>query len=415
MAKGPLSLPFKTAEYDARAQRLKARIEAKGLDAIVLSGPESHYWLTGYETTGFHSFPQAMIVSRDGMRLLVTRQLEVENATDNAYGLPVKGYQDDESPGQAIAKGLLDMGLGHATVGVEKKVPWLVTDVYEALVSNAPSARFIDASGTVELLRSVKSPAELAYVRQAARAVEAAMKAGVETVREGASEYRVAAEVHRARIEAESHFIRNPSYIVSGPRAALAHATWIGRTIKRGEVVFFELGANVRHYDAALMRCAVVGPADDFMKRGSEASLDALDAVIKAIRPGAIARDIHGIAQRTLDKHGFGKYFDHRVGYGIGIEFLTWIERGGMSLDPGSEQVLEPNMTFHLIPHFKIPGRYTLGFSETVRVTEKGCEVVTNFPRVLFERPLKGARAAKAAKAKTKAKGTPKGKTRRRR
>ena len=408
MPKGPLSLPFTPAEYDTRAARLKARLDEKGLDAIILAGPESHYWLTGYETTGFHSFPQALIVARDGMRLLVTRQLEVENATDNAYGLPVKGYQDDESPGQAVAKGLLDMGLGHATVGVEKKVPWLITDVYEALVRAAPGARFVDASGTVELLRSVKSAPELAYIRKAARAVEAAMKAGVDAVREGASEYHVAAEVHRARIEAESHFIRNPTYIVSGPRAALAHATWIGRTIKRGEVVFFELGANVRHYDAALMRCAVVGPATDFMKRGSEASLAALDAVIKAIKPGAVAREVHALAQRTLDKHGFGHYFDHRVGYGIGIEFLTWIERGGVSLDPGSDQVLEPNMTLHLIPHFKVQGRFTLGFSETVRVSEKGCEVITNFPRVLFERPLKGARAAKAKKPKSKAKASAK-------
>ena len=403
-----LALPFKSAEYDARAARLRARLEEKGLDAIVLAGPESHYWLTGYETTGFHSFPQALIAARDGTRLMVTRQLEIENATDNAYGLPAVSYRDDENPGQSVAKGLLDMGLGHATVGVEKKVPWLVTDVYEALVRNAPSARFVDASGTVETLRAVKSPAELAYMRKAARAVEAAMRAGLDEVREGASEYRIAAEVHRARIEAESHFIRNPSYIVSGPRSALAHATWIGRTVKKGDVVFFELGANVRHYDAALIRCAVVGRASDDVRRASDASHEALEATIKAIKPGAVAREVHAVAQKSLDARGFGANFDHRVGYGIGIEFLTWIERGGISLDAGSNQILEPNMTLHLITHFKVPGRYSIGFSETVRVSETGAEVLTRFPRVLTEAPLKsGGTARNQTKTKAPAKRKP--------
>jgi Xaa-Pro dipeptidase len=397
------SLPFSPEEYEKRFERLKARLDARGLDAVILCGPENQYWLTGYETTGFHSFPQALIATRGGERLLVTRQLEVENATDNAYRLPARGYQDDESPGAAIAKGLLDLGLGSKSVGVEKKVPWLITDVFENLVRAAPSARFTDVSGMTEMLRSVKSTAEIAYMRRAARAVEAAMRAGLDAVREGATEYDVAADVHHARIKAESHFIRNPSYIVSGPRSALAHATWIGRTIERGDVVFFELGANVRHYDSALIRCAVVGKASDEIRRASDASRAALETAIKAIKPGVVARDVHRAAKAELDRHGFGKYFDHRIGYGIGVEFLTWIERGGVSLDGGSEQVLESNMTLHIIPYFKVPGQYSIGFSETVRVIDGGCEVLTSFPRTLTEAPL--ARAA-AGTTRASAKGS---------
>jgi Xaa-Pro dipeptidase len=408
--KQPLSLPFEPAEFDARFRRLREQMESRGLGAAVICGPESHYWLTGYETTGFHSFPQALIVTRGGDRLLVTRQLEIENATENAYNLPARGYQDDEHPGEAIAKGLLDLGLGRATIGVEKKVPWLVTDVYESLVRVASDARFVDSSGMVEMLRSVKSEAEIAYMRKAARALEAAMRAGLDAVREGASEYHIAAEVHRARIEAGSHFIRNPTYIVSGPRAALAHATWIGRDLEKGDAVFFEMGANFRHYDVGLIRCAVVGPAPDEYHRALDASRAALEAVIAAIKPGAIARDVHQVAVKELNRHGFGKYFDHRVGYGIGIEFLTWIERGGISLDNGSKQVIEPNMTFHLIPFVKLPGKTAMGLSETVLVTQKGCEVMTKFPRILTEAPLRGGRAkapAKAARAKPAKRAAP--------
>ena len=104
------------------------------------------------------------------------------------------------------------------------------------------------------------------------------------------------------------------------------------------------------------------------------------------LRPGAQARDVHAAAHTELDRLGFGHYFDHRIGYGIGIEFLTWIERGGLSLDAASTQIIEPNMTVHLIPFFKLPGKFSIGASETVMVTGNGCEVLeTGCPRRRFE------------------------------
>ena len=379
-------LPFEPAEFDARLDRLRAAMEARGLDAMLTFVQENQYWLRGYETTGFHSFPQALIVPARGDTLLVTRQLEIENATDNAYKLPAIGYQDDEEPGEAMARALVDMGLGSATVGVEKQTPWVTVGVYEILLRQAPDVRWEDCSGIIEMLRSVKSPAELAYMREAARCVGAAMRAGIEAVHAGASEFDLAAAVSAARINAGSHFTRNPTYIASGARSALGHASWIGRTLEPGDVIFFELGANIRHYDSALIRCAVAGAATDQMKACLEASSAALDATLAHVAPGAIARDVHKAALGALDKHGLAACFDHRIGYGIGIEFLTWIERGGLSLDPGSMQVLEPNMTIHLIPFLKVAGKFSLGSSETVRVTETGCEILdTGCPRVLSE------------------------------
>ena len=123
---------------------------------------ESQFWLTGYTTTGFHSFPQGLIACADGRRLLVTRQLEVENAEDNAHALPVVGYQDDEDPGAAVAKGLADMGLSKARIGIEKRTPWATIQVYEAIRERLPGATLVDSSGTFEMLRSVKSQAEIA-------------------------------------------------------------------------------------------------------------------------------------------------------------------------------------------------------------------------------------------------------------
>jgi Xaa-Pro dipeptidase len=380
------ALPFTGAEFNERTARLANSLKERGLDAIVTFVQENQYWVCGYETTGFHSFAQGLIVTADGVKLLVTRQLEIENATDNSFELPAIGYQDGEDPGAAILRALLQSGLGDASIGLEKKTPWLTVEIFEALTAALPGARFQDCSGLIEQLRSVKSTAEVAYMRTAARAVGTAINAGISKVRAGVSEFEIAAAVSAARINAGSHFTRNPTYITSGIRSALGHASWTGRTVAADEIVYFELGANVRHYDAALIRTAVAGKASEEMKDCHAASISALDAALSCLKPGVRAKDVHAAADAELQRLGYGHLFDHRIGYGIGIEFLTWIERGGVSLDPSSTQPIKPNMTLHLIPFFKVPGKFSIGVSETVLVTLDGCEVLeTDCARKLFE------------------------------
>ena len=375
-------LPFEASEYEGRQARLRARLDERGLDAMLLSGPENQYYVTGYETTGFHSFPQTLIVPRAGRPLLVTRRLEEGNAAA-AHALACRGYRDDEDPAEALAHALRDIGLADKSIGVEKTVPWLTVRLFEGLQQALPAAKLVDVSGLVELMRAVKSPAEIAYMRQAAVAVAAGMRAGLEAIREGANERDVAAAVFPARIRAGSHFVRNPTYITAGPRSALAHATWLGRTLARGDVVFMEMGANVRHYDAALIRTAVIGPPSDDVRRAADASIAGLTAALATVRAGIPASAVYRATRDAIAREGCDRFFLHRAGYGIGIEFLTWIERGGVSLDAGSSTVLETNMTLHLVPYLLLPGVGSVGFSETVCVTDTGCDVLTDCRRVL--------------------------------
>ncbi|HXU91947.1 MAG TPA: Xaa-Pro peptidase family protein, partial [Methylomirabilota bacterium] len=262
---------------------------------------------------------------------------------------------------------------------------WLTVRLFEALQRALPSAKLVDVSGLVELMRAVKSPAEIAYMRQAAVAVAAGMRAGLAAIREGVNEREIAAAVFPARILAGSHFVRNPTYITAGPRSALAHATWLGRTLMRSDVVFLEMGANVRHYDAALIRTGIVGAPSDLLRRAADASLAGLTAALGTVRAGIPASDVYRATREAIAKEGCEQFFLHRAGYGIGIEFVTWIERGGVSLDAGSPTLLEANMTLHLVPYLLLPGVGSVGFSETVCVTADGCEVLTQCPRALTE------------------------------
>jgi len=216
-------------------------------------------------------------------------------------------------------------------------------------------------------------------------AVAAGMRAGLAAIREGVNEREIAAAVFPARILAGSHFVRNPTYITAGPRSALAHATWLGKTVVRGDIVFLEMGANVRHYDAALIRTGVVGPPGAELRRAADASLAGLTAALATVRAGIPAGEVYRATREAIAKEGCEQFFLHRAGYGIGVEFLTWIERGGVSLDAGSQTILQTNMTLHLVPYLLLPGLGSVGFSETVCVTDTGCEVLTKCPRALTE------------------------------
>src|SRR5690242_13642251 len=123
-------LPFDASEYEVRQGKLRDQLARRGLDAMLLSGPENQFYVTGYETTGFHSFPQTLIVPGSGPPLLVTRRLEESNAAA-AHALACRGYRDDEEPAVALAQALRDLGLAERTIGVEKTVPWLTVRLFE--------------------------------------------------------------------------------------------------------------------------------------------------------------------------------------------------------------------------------------------------------------------------------------------
>jgi IclR family KDG regulon transcriptional repressor len=142
---------------------------------------------------------------------------------------------------------------------------------------------------------------------------------------------------------------------------------------------------DYKRYGGAIMRPVSVGkPADD-TKRRAEVMVNALSAIIEAIRPGVASGAVDQAGRRIVEEAGLGKYWLHRTGYSIGVGFPPgWGEGHIFDLKPGDERKLESGMTFHLVPNLLIPGEGAMGFSETVLVTRNGCEVLTKIPRRLL-------------------------------
>jgi Xaa-Pro aminopeptidase len=393
MAKAPppphpsdYELPFTIAEYQGRLAMVRALMQDRDLDCLFVTGPENIYYLSGYQTTGYYVY-QALLVPRDGDPRFVVRKFETTNVQGLSWLKSAVGLEDWEDPLDGTQRALSACGAAEGRIGFEDRGFFLPPAILDGLRGRLSRATFVPASGIVERCRLIKSPAEVDYVRRAAAAAVAGMKAGIAEIRPGRTENHVAGAIYGGMLKAGSEYASSQPYVVTGARAALGHASWAGHRIRSEDTVYIEVGGCVRRYGGAIMRMVAVGPPSVEAKRTAGVMVKALDAIIGAIKPGTTSGAVDGAGRRIVEEAGLGKYWLHRTGYSIGLGFPPgWGEGHIFDLKPHDDRRLEAGMTFHLVPLLLIPDTGAMGFSETVLVTRTGCEVLTRIPRRLVVR-----------------------------
>jgi len=378
-------LMFSVEEFQSRLARTRERLSERGVAGMLVHTPENMYYLSGYHTPGYYAY-QAMLVPTSPAKppVLVVRRLEESNVREFSWIDTRRVYTDIEDPIELTAKVVKESGLEHATLAVEKSAWFLTVANLEALARLLPGVTFVDGSGVVEQGRVIKSPAEIAYIRKAARAAEAAMRAGLDTTAAGRTEDEVAAEIYRAAILAGCEYTSLPQFIASGYRSSITHATWAGRRIEPGDVVYYEVVGTVQRYSASLYRGATIGPPSDKIKRMSDATIAGLERVLETMKPGVPCGDVAEAWADAIVKGGFDRPHK-RAGYSIGISFPPdWGEGHILSLKYGEKRVLEPGMVFHVPSSIRDEGVALVGNSETILVTDRGSEALTHFPRQHF-------------------------------
>lgn len=381
-------MTFSMAEHRRRLDALRARMAERRLDAVIISDPENLAYLTEYQTTGYSYF-QSLVVPAVDEPFMVTRRLEATNVEARTWVERVYPYPDSGDAIETLRLALEEHGLNRAILGYERGSYFLPAHFQDRLRLALADARLIDCFGIVEVGRIVKSEEELVMMERAAAAAQAGMSAGLAAIRPGISENDVAAEVAAAMFRAGGEYPAVMPYITSGPRTMIGHATWEGREIRKGECVFLEVGGCMKRYHAALMRTCFVGEPDEQIRQASDTVLEAMQVSLDKIKPGMRLGEVDAISRKIIRKAApdFGGKQTSRCAYSIGIGFPPdWGEGHIMSIRHEDPRVLMPNTTFHFLPWVQIPGRGGIGFSETIRVTEDGCETLTNFPRELVLR-----------------------------
>ena len=377
-------LIFPMSEFERRLGELRQRMGQRGVDALITTTPENICYLTGFESPGHYYF-QALIVPLEGEPVMVPRRLEDSGVQALTWIEQSRPYEDFEDPMERLKATLEEFDLHTKLIGYEKNCWFFTAAQQEKLFNLLPATRFVDCSGLVEAGRVIKSEYEIELMKRAARTAEAGMRAGIEAIRPGITENDIAAEIHYAMIKAGSEWPAIAPFVASGERGAIGHATWAGRKIRPVDTIMLEVGGCLKRYHAALMRSVFIGDIAADLWKGEEVVREAMEATMAGIKPGVSAHEVDTVSRRIIGDSIFGGTQASRSAYSIGIGFPPdWGEGQILSIQPNETRQLQRNMTFHLIPWVQVPGKGGISFSETIRVTENGCETITNFERKLF-------------------------------
>jgi Xaa-Pro dipeptidase len=368
-----MQLAFDVATYHERIEQVRRSLDAQGLDALIVTMPDSIHWLTGYDTIGY-LWSQALLVEREsGEPTLHTRTTEEPGVRETSW-LTTAVFYDiaTQDPVAVLADTVRKRGLAKAKIGVDLQAFTLLPIWWEGLKRELPDAELVDGSEIVPELRVVKTPAELAYQRQAAEMADYAMRRAFEQLRPGLSEVELAGIIAHALGEAGSEYAAIPPMVVSGPRSALVHGMATRRTISRGDVVCMEFAGTVHRYHGILMRSAVIGRPSEDVVEAAACLEEAIETAIAGCKVGAPVHQPDDACNAVLDRKDLARRRCHRLGYSTGVAYPPgWLEP--MTLVAGDEHVFQQGMSFTVEPNISLQDRgFGLKCGDTVEATPEG-------------------------------------------
>lgn len=374
---------FPKDEYDERMGRLRAAMAEQGISTALVHGPENVCYLTGHETPGYYVY-QCLIVPAEGDPVLLMRETETVNARLYSHLRDIQGYPDTVDPVDATIEAIERRGFDRTRIGLEERCWFLPPVMYRRLVTALGGAEPAAIDDMVAQLRLVKSPREIAAIREAARVTSAAMTAALDAVATGVPEREVAAVIFATLVREGCEYLGMEPFVASGPRSGAIHSSWSERVIGPGETVLVEIGAAVKRYHAALMRTAATPGLPDKLARMAEVCIASLDAALAEVRPGSTPERVDQACRQAIADAGMADLYRKRTGYSIGVAFAPdWGEGHILSLRSGERRPFVPGMVVHVVPALREEGLGGVGFSETVLLTESGHEVLTTVPRTL--------------------------------
>ena len=378
-----MSIHFAESELADRRKAAAAELARRGLDGLLMFRQESMYYLTGYDTFGYVFF-QCLYMGADGETLtLLTRTPDVRQAEHTSMIPDVRVWYDAEGvdPAEDLKGILEEHGCGGERLGIE-------TDAYgltgynlkrvEAALSGF--CELVEASDLVTRLRMVKSPAEIGYVREAARLADLGLDRAVGVAAPGVFEGEVLAALQGAIFEGGGDFPANEVIIGSGPRALLFRYAAGMRRMDPVDQLSLEWAGSYRHYHAAMMRTLAVGEASSYQRHLHSVVREALEEMTGALTPGRPVGEVDDAHRRVLDSAGLEKHRYAACGYSLGTTFSpNWMDRP--MLFSGNTVPAEPGMVFFL--HCVVADSergVAMSLGRTCLVTDAGREVLSRRP-----------------------------------
>jgi len=380
-----MTIYFSEAELAGRRQRTCAAMASAGMDGMLIFRQESMYYLTGYDTFGFVFF-QCLYLGADGAMTLLTRSADMRQAQQTSVIRDIRIWPDtpEANPSDDLRAILEEHGCRGKKLGVEWESYGLTARNGQRLSAALETfCTLADASDLVSRLRVVKSPQEVDYVRKAGQLADAAWDAAVETAEPGVDEGEILAALQGAIFSGGGDFPANDVVIGSGRDALLCRYHTGRRKLDAQDQLTLEWAGAYRMYHAAMMRTMCFGRPPQRQLDLYDASLEALEAVHDAIKPGNTFGDGFQAHVGVMDRRGLASHRLNACGYSLGTTYApNWMD--WPMLYERNPVVFEPGMVIftHMII-FDSEAGLAMTLGETILINDTGVERLSSASRDL--------------------------------
>jgi Xaa-Pro dipeptidase len=331
----PLPPPLSADVFRDRQARLRAGARAAGID-VLFATPSTNLAYSANLAIGRSERLTALLLFTDGPSVLVTPSFEADNHRRDAVVDEVVTWKEDEDPESLVAK-----TLGKAKIaGIEGSTAYATA----ARLRAATSVEERDATSVFDALRTVKSVQEQALIRDAARRTSLAIAATHKRLARGVTEREVATWLEQ---EFQKQGVSGGGLVQFGPSAALPHGGPGDRRLAAGDVVLIDAGCKVRGYTSDVTRTICFGPASDELRKVYATVDRAQRAGIDALQAGASGEDVDRAARKVIEDGGYGAFFTHRLGHGLGMDGheQPYLVRGNRTpIAAGNTVTIEPGI-----------------------------------------------------------------------
>jgi len=355
--------------YAQRIQKLQNALGEQGIDAYFASTPTTMGYLAGFHEGGGERMMLLGIAPGREAEMLVPA-LSHTQATDSTGLSHITTWSDGEDPGVPFQAWAERWGLRTGVMAVDDEmIGTYLLRMQEAL----PAGLFKLGTSIMEACRGRKEPEEIAALRRAGAAVDKAYAAGLAAFRPGVKEREIQLAIRDATLAQglDASF----GIVATGANGARPHHLTSDAVVQPGDVVVMDFGATADGYQADITRMACLGTAEEEAKKVYRIVRDAHYAARDAAKPGVAAQEVDRAARKVIADAGYGQYFCHRTGHGIGLQVHE-----APYIVEGNETILREGHSFTVEPGVYLPGRFGVRIENVVTITANGCESLNAEP-----------------------------------
>ncbi|WP_449537241.1 M24 family metallopeptidase [Ferdinandcohnia sp. Marseille-Q9671] len=361
-----------------RLKQLSNWLVEKDITCSFITSTPNVFYLTNFYTEP-HERLLGLFVFQNEEPILICPNMEVGQARTAGWQYEIIGFSDTDNPWELIQQSFSKRNIAVTTVALEKE--HLTVERFEKVQELFPSSSFVSAEEKLHTLRMIKEDKEVSILREAAKLADYGVEVGVQAIAEGKTELDILATIE---FELKKKGIRQMSFdtmVLTGLKTAAPHGKPGLETISKGDFVLFDLGVVLDGYCSDITRTVAFGEISDIQRDVYDTVLKAQLAAVNISKPGTKVGDIDRAARTIISDAGYGEYFTHRIGHGLGIDVHEF-----PSMNETNNMLLQKGMAYTIEPGIYVPEIGGVRIEDDMLITADGSETLTKFPKELLTR-----------------------------